>query len=69
MTTILVIDLDKRHSVTRVYGTTTGKHTFGKVDTTPAAMHDLLVASPPDRRVTEVGSRAGEGGEGGGASG
>ena len=59
MATILAIDLGKRHSVTCVYDTTTGEHTFGKVDTTPTVMHDLLVETEPGRLVIEVGSQAG----------
>lgn len=59
MNTILAIDLGKRHSVTCLYDMTTHEHTFGKVATTPAAMHDLLVESEPGRLVIEVGSQAG----------
>jgi len=59
MSTILAIDLGKRHSVTCMYDLTTHQHEFGKVATRPAAMHDLIVASEPDRVVIEVGSQAG----------
>lgn len=59
MDMILAIDLGKRQSVTCMYDLTTGQHTFDKVATTPAAMHDLLVAAMPGRLVIEVGSQAG----------
>lgn len=59
MSMILAIDLGKRQSITCMYDTTTQKHTFGKVATTPAAMHDLLLEHQPDRVVIEVGSQAG----------
>lgn len=59
MSTILAIDLGKRQSVTCSYDLQTHEHTFAKVPTTPAAMHDLLVQTEPDRLVIEVGSQAG----------
>lgn len=42
-----------------VYDTNTTGHCFGKLPTTPAAMHDLLVALDPDRLVIEIGSLSG----------
>jgi len=59
MSSILAIDLGKRQSVTCMYDTATGQHTFGKVATTPAAMHDLIVERAPRQVVIEVGSQAG----------
>lgn len=59
MSTILAIDLGKRHSITCMYDLKTNQHTFDKVATTPAAMHDLLVEQSPGRVVIEVGSQSG----------
>lgn len=56
---ILAIDLGKRRSVTCDYDTATGGSAFGKVATTPAALHDLLAEEAPDRLVIEIGSQAG----------
>jgi len=59
MSMILAIDLGKRQSVTCMYDPHTHTHRFGKVATTPAAMHDVLVEHEPEQVVIEVGSQAG----------
>src|SRR5690606_7355203 len=56
---ILAIDLGKRQSVTCEYDLQNQQHTFGKVMTTPTAVHDLIVERSPERVVIEVGSQAG----------
>lgn len=59
MPLILAIDLGKHKSVSCVYRTLDGSHTFRTLATTPAALHDHLVETQPDRVVIEVGSAAG----------
>lgn len=56
---ILSIDLGKFKSVACMYESDTVDHVFRKIDTTPHAMHDLLVEVEPDRLVIEAGNQAG----------
>jgi transposase len=56
---ILALDLGKSKSVGCVLDTTTNKHRFCSVATTPQAIHDRLVKLAPDRLVIEVGTPAG----------
>jgi transposase len=57
--TILAIDLGKFHSQACHFRVGDGTHEFRRVATTPAAMHELLVARPVDRVVVEAGAQAG----------
>jgi transposase len=56
---ILAIDLGKFKSVFVVYLGELKDQQFGKVDTSPAALHDLLVQESPDRLVIEAAPAAG----------
>jgi len=56
---ILAIDLGKFKSVFLDYVTGGGDQEFGKVETSPQAIHDLLAARVPDRLVIESGPSAG----------
>lgn len=56
---ILAMDLGKRKTVSCIYDSAAGEHTFGKVFTRPQAIHDLLVESEPDRVVFEICPAAG----------
>jgi len=59
---ILAIDLGKFKSVSCLHvtaGGASGKPRFRTLPTTPSAMHDLIVATAPDRVVIEVCTLAG----------
>lgn len=56
---ILAIDLGKRRSVFCEYDAATAKASYGKMEMTRQAMHDLLVERSPTRLVIEIGSPAG----------
>ncbi len=56
---ILAIDLGKFKSVACIYDTSTTKHRFRTVATSPGELHDLLVEVSPDRLVIEVCGIAG----------
>ncbi len=56
---ILAMDLAKSNTVICFYDSGCGRHTFGKVKTTPQQIHDLLVEHSPDRVVFEICSSAG----------
>jgi transposase len=56
---ILAIDLGKRRSVGCNYEADGTRIGYVSVDTTPQALHDLIVKSAPDRVVIEVGPQAG----------
>jgi len=56
---ILAIDLGKFKSVGCVLDTATGRARYRTISTTPTAVHDLLVATEPDRLVIEVCTTAG----------
>jgi len=56
---ILALDLGKYKTVFCDYNPTNGKHEFGKVNTTPKEIHDLLVAREPATVTLEVCSVAG----------
>jgi transposase len=56
---ILALDLSKFKSVGCVYEAASGAHRYRRVNTTPQALHDLLVELEPDRVVLEVGSVSG----------
>lgn len=56
---ILAMDLGKSKSVACVYEATTGEHRFETIQTSPQALHDLLVSVRPARVVIEVCSAAG----------
>lgn len=56
---ILALDLGKHKSMICRLNTDTRKENYAKVDTTPQAIHDLLVKDKPDRVVFEVGTAAG----------
>jgi len=51
---ILAMDLGKYSTVFCEYHSVEGEHTFGKVKTTPEAIHDLIVEKQPQRVVMEV---------------
>ena len=53
---ILALDLSKFKSVGCVYEAESGAHCYRRVNTTPQALHDLLVEIEPDRVVLEVSS-------------
>jgi len=55
---ILAIDLGKFRSVACIYFSA-AEHTFNTIDTTPTAVHDLIVTVEPQRVVIEVGNAAG----------
>jgi transposase len=57
--TILAIDLGKFKSVACVLDVTSGAHRFETIVTSPATVHDLLVAVTPCRLVIEACSVAG----------
>ena len=59
MTTILAIDLGKFKSLACVYRTESDAGAFETLPTRPQALHDLIVASSPDRVVIESGNQAG----------
>jgi len=52
--TILAIDLGKFKSVGCLYDPATNQHTFQTIATTPATVHDLLVATSPALLVMEA---------------
>lgn len=56
---ILAMDLGKSKTVFCEYDSQTGEHSFGKVTTSPQAIHDLLVDKSPERVVFEVGPSSG----------
>jgi transposase len=56
---ILALDLGKFNTVYCDYVCETGEHKFGKVKTTPQAIHDLIVDKEPGRVVMEVSEIAG----------
>jgi hypothetical protein len=51
---ILALDIGKFNTVYCDYISKTGEHEFGKVKTTPQAIHDLIVDREPKRVVMEV---------------
>jgi len=51
---ILALDLGKYNTVFCDYNSDNGEHEFGKVKTTPQAIHDLIVAKEPQRVILEV---------------
>jgi len=56
---ILALDLGKYNTVFCDYNCNNGKHKFGKIKTTPQAVHDLIVQKEPQRVVLEVCNLAG----------
>ena len=56
---ILALDLGKYKTVFCDYNSVNGEHEFGKVKTTPQAIHDLIVEREPQRVVLEVCNTAG----------
>jgi transposase len=58
-TTILALDLGKFRSVACRYDPATGEHAFETIATSPSAVHDLLVESPPRLLVIEACSICG----------
>lgn len=56
---ILALDLGKYKTVFCNYNSNNGEHKFGKVKTTPQAIHDLIVEKEPQRVVLEVCTIAG----------
>jgi len=56
---ILALDIGKFNTVYCDYICESGKHEFGKVKTTPQAIHDLIVDKEPVRIVMEVSEIAG----------
>jgi transposase len=56
---ILALDLGKYKTVFCNYNSVDGEHEFGKVKTTPQAIHDLIVEREPQRVVLEVCTIAG----------
>jgi hypothetical protein len=58
-TTILALDLGKFRSVACAFEPVAGTHQFQTIATTPAAVHDLLVAQAPATLVIEACSVSG----------
>jgi transposase len=56
---ILALDIGKYKTVFCDYVRESGEHEFGKVKTTPQAIHDLIVSKQPEKVVMEVCSIAG----------
>jgi len=56
---ILALDIGKFNTVYCDYICESGEHEFGRVKTTPQAIHDLIVDKEPERVVMEVCSIAG----------
>jgi len=56
---ILALDLGKYKSVWCDYHAETGEHRFGKINTIPAEVQDVLLKHRPDRLVIEIGNSAG----------
>jgi transposase len=56
---ILAIDLGKFKSVSCIYESATGEHSFVMVSTKPGAVRDLLGTHHPERVVIEIGPAAG----------
>jgi hypothetical protein len=56
---ILAMDIGKFNTVFCDYISESGEHEFGKVKTTPHAVHDLIVEKEPQRVVMEVSNIAG----------
>jgi len=56
---ILALDIGKYNTVFCDYVCENGEHEFGRVKTTPQAIHDLIVSKQPGRVVMEVCSIAG----------
>ena len=56
---ILALDIGKFNTVYCDYICENGKHEFGKVKTTPQAIHDLILDKEPERVVMEVSEIAG----------
>lgn len=54
MNTIMSIDLGKFKSVVCFYEVKSSKHRFVNIETTPQAIHDLVVANPVDMIVFEA---------------
>lgn len=58
-TTILAVDLGKFRSVACVFEPATGEHRFETIQTSPSAVHDLLVDTAPAVLVIEACSVSG----------
>ena len=56
---ILAMDIGKFNTVFCDYVCENGEHKYGRVKTTPQAIHDLIVSKQPERVVMEVCSIAG----------
>lgn len=56
---ILSLDLGQCKTVSGMYETETAKCTYRTIETTPEALHDLMVTESPDRVVMEIGPTAG----------
>jgi len=56
---ILALDLGKYKTVFCKYDSMSGEHEFGKIQTTPQQIHDLIVEMEPDRVVLEICTAAG----------
>jgi transposase len=56
---ILALDIGKYNTVFCDYVCESGEHEFGRVKTTPQAIHDLIVSKQPEKIVMEVCSIAG----------
>ena len=56
---ILAMDLGKSKTVFCDYSSDNGEHEFGKVNTSPQEIHDLIVEKDPQRVVLEICSTAG----------
>lgn len=56
---ILAMDLGKNKTVFCNYDSKNGEYEFGKVETTPQQIHDLIVERSPSRVVFEICSSAG----------
>jgi len=56
---ILAMDLGKSKTVFCEYNSNNGEYEFGKVNTTPQQIHDLIVEQSPDRVVFEICTIAG----------
>jgi transposase len=56
---ILALDIGKYSTVFCDYVCESGEHEFGRVNTAPQAIHDLIVSKQPEKIVMEICSIAG----------
>jgi hypothetical protein len=55
---ILALDIGKYNTVFCDYVCENGEHGFGRVKTTPKAIHDLIVSKQPEKAVIHASGEA-----------